>query len=210
MPSTIRTNYGAYLRSQELLLKLDLEAPVNMWGLLRRRGVLLQTKEEYREWCRSKGEEPKSFIRDAKCFCCHLHRVYLIIYEDMTHPLRMRFSLAHEFAHIALGHLNDDRTELGRGGVPDGLYWALEAEANTFAGNFLAPPVLIYKLHEKIGKIDAKTIAYKFRLSDQASEWRLEDYKIWGKMRRPADMTDVEKGIVEKYWKGRLASGTIS
>jgi Zn-dependent peptidase ImmA (M78 family)/RNA polymerase subunit RPABC4/transcription elongation factor Spt4 len=76
---------------------------------------------------------------------------YLICYNDLIFPMeRIIFSLAHEIGHIVLRHLEDfDCSTLERG-VQDWEYDVLEAEANTFASNLLAPVFILDSLRKPL------------------------------------------------------------
>lgn len=132
-------------------------------------------------------------IKDAKCFY-YPKKAYLIIYNDSMPENRIRFSLVHELAHIVLGHLDDERTEMCRGGLEDRIYCIMEGEANTFAGNFLAPPILIKEKLNDQG-FSFSLISSFFGLSDTAvSSYRYKDYQEWLNT-IPASY---EKGILER------------
>jgi len=65
---------------------------------------------------------------------------YLILYDDMIRsPERIRFSLFHEFGHIAMGHLRDFRI----GSLPENERRILESEASIFSRNILCPPPIV-------------------------------------------------------------------
>lgn len=121
-------------------------------------------------------------IKDAKCFY-KPGRAYLIVYNSDMPENRIRFSLIHELGHIVLQHLNDERTEICRGeNGYSRLYCIMEGQANTFAGNFLAPPILI---REKLAgnKFNYQIISSFFGMSDTAvSEYRYKDYQEWLQM----------------------------
>jgi len=59
-------------------------------------------------------------------------REYIVLYNEAMDRRRIRWTIAHEFAHIALGHL-DGQSEKK----------IFEAEANYFAKNLLAPVAVI-------------------------------------------------------------------
>ena len=106
----------------------------------------------------------------------------MIIYNESRSETRTRFSLAHELGHIVLGHLNDERTEISRGGVDDPTYYAMEGAANTFAGNLLAPPILIDDFLSG-SRFDVERISMRFNISPTAAkDYRAEDYKHWKKL----------------------------
>ncbi|MCQ2595383.1 MAG: ImmA/IrrE family metallo-endopeptidase [Treponemataceae bacterium] len=62
---------------------------------------------------------------------------YIIYYNDELDRNRIKFTIWHEIAHIQLGHLETDCTE---------LYALLEEEANHFAAFIMAPLALVHNL----------------------------------------------------------------
>lgn len=69
---------------------------------------------------------------------------YITIYNDNFPPDRIRWTLAHEIGHIALGHLDDfEETKMFRSGLTDDSYSILEQEAHAFASELLTPSVLL-------------------------------------------------------------------
>lgn len=160
------------------------EFPINLDDLFSsKKGapILVSSMEDYNAWMFKKhpGHWSPLFVLDAKCFYYPDRNAYMIVYNEARPETRIRFSLAHELAHIVLGHLDDDRTEVCRGGVEDPIYYAMEGAANTFAGNFLAPPILIdYFLAG--GPFDAQCLSIRFDVSPSAMrDYRAEDYKYW-------------------------------
>ncbi|MBU5230018.1 ImmA/IrrE family metallo-endopeptidase [Intestinimonas butyriciproducens] len=143
--------------------------------------ILVSSLKDYNTWISSKNLQKwvPLFIADAKCFYYSDRDTYMIIYNECRPEARIRFSLAHELGHIVLEHLNDERTELSRGGVDDPTYYAMEGAANTFAGNLLAPPILIDDFLSG-SKFDVERISTRFNISPSATKaYRAEDYKYW-------------------------------
>lgn len=183
----------AFYKSQKFFNYLKLESfPVDLFQIFlkaKRRPILVVSLDEYNQ-----GHIPLK-IKDAKCFY-YPERAYLIVYNNQKPATRIRFSLAHELGHIVLGHLNDARTELERGGLDDVTYHILEGEANTFAGNFLAPPILIHeRAKEQNDSITASTVSRLFKISVLAAERRLIDFKEWHSVR----VSPHELNIRRKY-----------
>lgn len=91
-------------------------------------------------------------VKNNDGFSTMINGNYVIFYNSYTRPAgRLRFTLAHELGHIALGHLDEDSTACWNGTT----LWnneenhsnsALEAAANTFASNFLAPACVLWAL----------------------------------------------------------------
>lgn len=66
---------------------------------------------------------------------------FIVVYDDFVKPRgRVLFTIAHEIAHIYLGHLTDfEETMLNRGGLKNEQYKVLEREADAFASELLSP-----------------------------------------------------------------------
>ena len=170
----------AYLLSQEILCRLGTDAfPLNVFLAAKQAcplPVVFMTLSEYRGRIQIQDD---LLVKDALCIC-RPGRGYLILYNEKQSKKRIRFSIAHELGHIMLGHLEDGRTEISGGGLDDYTYFTMEGEANTFAGNFLAPPILIDAVVRATGRMDPALLANIFYLSQQAiKEYRLEDYRNW-------------------------------
>ena len=60
----------------------------------------------------------------------------IVFRDDFTDPNRLRFPLCHELGHLFMNHYRDFPDLMAPGRVPDS---ALEAEADAFARNLLAP-----------------------------------------------------------------------
>lgn len=179
----------AYALSQRLLCELDVRAfPVNVFDAAQKAAplpVVFMTLGEYRSRMRIPGDLQ---VKDALCIS-RPGSGYLILYNERQSQKRIRFSIAHELGHIVLGHLDDERTEISGGGLDDVAYFAMEGEANTFAGNFLAPPILIDAVVRRARRMDAALLADVFYLSRQAiRDYRIEDYRNW--KRREASETE--------------------
>lgn len=72
-------------------------------------------------------------------------KVYTIIYNDFCSSTnRIRWTLAHELGHIVLNHHSDfEETRLSRGGLSEAAYRVLDAEADAFAAELLAPTIVL-------------------------------------------------------------------
>ena len=185
MSANIAKYRQAFDVSQALLDIAEINTfPIDMFEFLRQKKgapILVKSIGVYNAWNLSQHPSKWNpiYIKDAKCLYYPSRNVYMILYNESQPETRIRFSLAHELAHIVLGHLNDERTELERGGLDDIIYFAMEGAANTFAGNFLAPPILIHELVN--GKsFDIGLIATVFNISHTSvQQYRAEDYKWW-------------------------------
>lgn len=71
---------------------------------------------------------------------------YLIAYDELVAvPERIRFSLAHEIGHILLGHFDFGPPDA----LPEEHSRLLDAEANAFAANLLAPAAIVALLRRR-------------------------------------------------------------
>ncbi len=107
----------------------------------------------------SPSEDGCTIVREAENT-----REYIILYNERDPRRRIRWTLAHEIGHIALGHL-----ELRPGDRPEKR--VLEAEANYFAKNLLAPMAVI----ARAGAMDRETIASLCDISLEAAAYREKD-----------------------------------
>ncbi|MPL99688.1 hypothetical protein SDC9_45908 [bioreactor metagenome] len=95
--------------------------------------LMRKSKISREECCELLGSEDGASVSDG---CGR----YILYYNENMTKRRTRFTIAHEFGHIFLGH-HDEYGEpiLKRGGVGKALYERLEKEANCFARNLLCP-----------------------------------------------------------------------
>ncbi|MBN9565821.1 MAG: ImmA/IrrE family metallo-endopeptidase [Alphaproteobacteria bacterium] len=101
-----------------------------------------------------------------------------IRYNPKEHPLRQRFTIAHELGHFSLGHPGGYRDNARSFFLqPQGLD-AHERAANRFAASLLMPEIAIYKLIEKLPKLDVSTLANAFQVSEMALHYRLKNLGI--------------------------------
>ncbi len=84
-----------------------------------------------------------------------------IFYNDEKNHFRIRYTIMHEIGHIVLNH--QEQSELA------------EKEANFFAKNILAPPVLIHELH--ISTVEE--IVVQFDISLEAATYAFDYYQKW-------------------------------
>ncbi|OLN21432.1 hypothetical protein BTO30_15055 [Domibacillus antri] len=129
-----------------------------------------------KEWGITHEETIRLLGSDEGC-CFHWKQqdIYLVLYnEKVENQARIRWTIAHELGHYMLKHnLKSQRSILGRGGVPDKEYDMYEKEANCFARNFLAPPVVITNLPHW----DTYLIGELCNISFEASTHTFEFYK---------------------------------
>ncbi|MGN0469934.1 MAG: ImmA/IrrE family metallo-endopeptidase [Acutalibacteraceae bacterium] len=92
--------------------------------------------------------------------------VFYIVYNDLDIPARCRFSIAHEYGHIVLGHVMIDTPIYRTFATADDT----ERSANVFARDLLAPACV---LHE-IGAVTAEQIMQVCNISYSAASIRSE------------------------------------
>ncbi len=110
---------------------------------------------------------------------------YIVVYDDtLRNAGRIRWTIAHEIAHIVLGHLIDfEETMLSRGGLTSEEYKILEKEADIFAAELLAP-VTVLKALNQTNDFHPDFIMNICDLSFQAAKFRsdflnqLNNYKL--------------------------------
>ena len=186
--SHIRHYYEAFQFSQNFLNEMQITAfPVNVFELHKKirkyygLNVLVSTLSKYNGFQKSIDKKPTT-IKDGRTTFDPNSNTYIIIYNEKRPEKRIRFTIAHEFGHVVLGHLSDKRTEIDRGGLADYEYYRYEGEANTFAGNLLVPPILIHEgLQGK--KYSLQYIQSLFDVSKDCAEYRQIDYIAWKKMK---------------------------
>lgn len=87
-------------------------------------------------------------------------RYIVLLNEEIRHPGRRRFTMAHEVGHILLGHTVDDEPS--------------EREADAFAAQLLLPRILVAQLELLWrGALTAGELADIFRVSQEAAGYRL-------------------------------------
>lgn len=74
------------------------------------------------------------------------NRYTIVINEDIEPFGRIRWTIAHEIAHVVLEHLHSGRTSILRWELSDEEYDEMEQEAHIFAGEVLAPKFILYRI----------------------------------------------------------------
>ena len=87
---------------------------------------------------------------------------WVICYNEQVKQERVKYTIAHEIGHFALGHTKDGEEE--------------ETEANFFAAYLLAPSPLI---HNILDNPDSQSISCTFGISKEASGHAYERYIKW-------------------------------
>ncbi|MEZ3452804.1 MAG: ImmA/IrrE family metallo-endopeptidase [Oscillospiraceae bacterium] len=176
---------------------LDLNKVICIINKISLYNILIATEEEYIEY-RTVTNDTRDFINinDGRTYYVESQNLYFIVYNSSKPSKRIRFTIAHELGHILLGHLENEITEINRGGISDELYQELENQADVFAGNFLVPPVL---LNERLKMLNSPNTPYlvseTFKISEKAVYNRYKDFDVW-KNRRV--ISPAEKNILQR------------
>lgn len=188
LTATIQQYHNSYRLSQYYLdllqvnyFPLDLDKVIEKINRISEFTVLVATQQEYMDYRKLHSEKGKVIsIKDGRTYYIESQKLYFIVYNDSKPIKRIRFTIAHELGHIILGHLEDEVTEINRGGISNELYQELENQADVFAGNFLVPPIL---LNERLKMINSRSTPYliseTFQVSEPAVHNRYKDFDIW-------------------------------
>jgi rubrerythrin len=132
--------------------------------------------------------------KDGAAFYCKETNEYNIVFNEKVRSTgRIRWTLAHEIGHIVLGHLNDYNQSTISRGLTENAYDILEKEAHYFAGQVLAPPVILHKL--KINSVSKlKNIC---KLSDEAASIRYNHLIEWI---HKGKILPVERDIISQFY----------
>lgn len=99
---------------------------------------------------------------------------YIIFYNDFIQSKqRQIWTLAHEFAHIMIGHLNSSKTAVFRNEFSNNEYDWMEREADYLASQLLANDLILNEVKVK----NAYELSKLCNLSKQASINRFKDFK---------------------------------
>ena len=175
--------YDAFQFGQNFLNDMQIDSfPLDVFGLEVRIKkyygitVIITELADYNNYRMALGKKSVA-IKDGRTIYDVAKNVFLIIYNEKRPFYRIRFTIIHEFAHIVLGHLDDEETEIERGGLSEVKYFGYEGEANTFAGNTLAPPILI---DEGLGGcFHMAYVQALFQVSRDCAAYRKNDYEAW-------------------------------
>lgn len=132
-------------------------------------------------------------IKDAACFYLYSKKDPCIFINMYANPNRLRYSLAHETAHIVLNHFEVLRMFAKNHGIPINdkmddkvFFWCdipqakqllniLEREAELFAAELLMPTKWLYKPKDKR---DFENLRDSLGVSNQALIYRLDETGI--------------------------------
>ena len=119
----------------------------------------------------------------------------MIVYDErIGYDKRIRWTIAHEIGHIALGHLHDfDKTALCRGGLTENEYQVLESEAHYFACEILSPKTIIRRFRHLLR--DAAGIASLCDISYDAAVIRMKELA-----RLDFDYYEPENAILRNFY----------
>lgn len=103
----------------------------------------------------------------------------IIAYNDYQPEKRIRFTLAEEFMHIYLGHLNDSRFNMFSQDFDEETYLQYEAEAKTAAGMLLCPPKFYFTFEAELSPYALSRIC---RVSEACAMKTIADYTQFGEL----------------------------
>ncbi len=122
---------------------------------------------------------------DAEVYYSPSLNRYIIYFNDLDDDKKMfrrhRFSIAHEIGHIFLGHLNDERTTISRGGLSYKEYREIESEADKFAAFLLTP---FAALQIDSGESVKDHVQIRCLISKHAAAIRAEEFLRWQQSKR--------------------------
>lgn len=157
-------SYLGYVDARDLTWKILVDNnitafPVDIKDLINKHNIILTQNTEAKPILEKVG------ISEIKDACALRLKENYIIYNPDTHPQRLRFSLAHEFGHIILGHIKKNSI------TPEKTEYN-EEQANIFASRILAPAIV-----GKIENLDTKhKIMEFFGISEESAAIRLERF----------------------------------
>lgn len=112
----------------------------------------------------------------------HMGSRRLIAYNDRKPRRRIRFSLMHELGHHILDHRNDTVEN--------------EREADYFAGNLLAPRIVLY--YARLKKI--QEISDLFEISSSAAYYAAQDFSLWCQEVCRQGMHDYDRALYRQFY----------
>ena len=118
--------------------------------------------------------------------------VYIIFYNQVEAPCRVRFSIMHEFGHYVLGH----ELNLAR---EDPLYGVQEVEANCFAAQLLMPEQLLRACTQRGKTLSEDFIIQSFDVSREAAQKRRSTLARTNYEWRSREESRYDDIILERY-----------
>lgn len=174
---SIQAAYDFLIENEERTLPLDLHKALKSHGYSLKKYSHIAEKSDasLSDVCESLGsKDGTAKYRDRR-------NKHVICYNDTIKTRgRILWTIAHELGHIALGHLRDfPETGTKHPALKKSSYRILEAEANVFARELLAPSTVFIYIAETYNVREALcfyTIARSiFRLSQEASYYIATD-----------------------------------
>lgn len=143
IPSTPRYRFATQMALETFTYFNVLSFPLDIKTLIKSEGIKLK---KYSTIAKKVGISVEEVCKEYQTDLAYIFRAdsgkYSIAYNDTKADYLIRFSLAHELGHYALGHLEDfNETVLRYRGnnLTETKYGVLEKEANCFARNLISP-----------------------------------------------------------------------
>ena len=187
---------------QEIFIDSNIEKyPIDIKGLIKSFPYckVVSYKKHMKKYSLSANETIGFFGTEEGCTDYNpLKNRYIIFYNNLNEYYksseRIRWTLAHELGHILLNHHKlTNKTKIFRSSLNDNEYSIFESEANRFAALLLAYPLILHKLDIR-NKDDIKYIC---ALSDEASDYRYNDYLKW--IKRPI-LNTKDRKILKNFY----------
>jgi len=187
-------NKARYERARNMAYNFILEQgitslPVDPLELVAKNGWTIKSMTQFSEYGFSIPVIQRDIMKSndgSTEYCADTNEYHILYNEKIGSSGRIRWTIMHEIAHIALTHFIDfPETRLSRGGISPKEYDVLEKEADFFTAYVLAPPIVLYEL----GMKSASQIQNICKLSKAASENRfnhLNNWNPWGYVDRSA------------------------
>lgn len=142
---------------ETLILQDNLTFPLDIFNLKLNLNVKIITYEELAKTGNISFDSVLEAASNADAFRFKKGDNYIIAYNNRIPFLpRKRWSIAHEYGHIVLGHKEQSQKN--------------EVEANFFAANLLLPRCILKELINKRDDITRDYIKIKFGISNEATE----------------------------------------
>lgn len=183
-------SFLGYMDARDLAWKILIDTntttfPVDIKRLINTYNIILTKNKDAKTTLQELGIQ-----EDNDACAIKLEQKYIIYNPDIYLP-RLRFSLAHEFGHLVLGHIKKDSL------TPEKTEYT-EEQANIFASRILAPAIV-----GKIENLDTKQkVVDFFGISEEAATIRLERFLTL--FERDKFLTSpLEKQYAEMYLKAK-------
>lgn len=178
--------------AQKFILEQKINSlPVDPFELAKKNNIPIISASEYARIMNCSFQHVlKDIIKSNDGTAKYINGHQFILYnEKVASKGRIKWTIMHELAHIQLGHLTDFKeTQIQRTGLNDDQYKVLEDEADLFASQVLAPPIILeaFKINSAIR---LKTLC---GLSEKAAGYRYNDYLIRQKRRRFPSLLEIK------------------